>query len=91
MVWEGYLINEYPTLIGYLESGTYLIDNNLVENSIHVPVVGRRYEENVVLWSYGLGVRVFAGVSGAAGLVTFSRPTACTLLTAYPRLANQGA
>ena len=30
VVWEGYLINEYPTLIGYLESGTYLIDNNLV-------------------------------------------------------------
>lgn len=37
-----YLINEYPALIGYLESGTYLIDNNLVENSIRVPAVGRR-------------------------------------------------
>ena len=37
-----YLSNEYPALIGYLESGTYLIDNNLVENSIRVPAVGRR-------------------------------------------------
>ena len=38
----GYLINEYPALIGYLESGRYQIDNNLVENSIRVPAVGRR-------------------------------------------------
>ena len=37
-----YLIHEYPALVGYLESGTYLIDNNLVENSIRVPAVGRR-------------------------------------------------
>jgi transposase len=37
-----YLINEYPALIGYLESATYCIDNNLVENSIRVPAVGRR-------------------------------------------------
>jgi transposase len=37
-----YLLNEYPALIGYLESGTFLIDNNLVENSIRVPAVGRR-------------------------------------------------
>lgn len=37
-----YLINEYEALIGYLESGTYWIDNNLVENSIRVPAVGRR-------------------------------------------------
>lgn len=37
-----YLINEYPALIGYLESGHYLIDNNLVENAIRIPAVGRR-------------------------------------------------
>jgi transposase len=37
-----YLINEYQALIGYLESGTYQIDNNLVENSVRVPAVGRR-------------------------------------------------
>jgi transposase len=37
-----YLINEYKALIGYLESGTYQIDNNLVENSVRVPAVGRR-------------------------------------------------
>lgn len=37
-----YLINEYPALIGYLKSGTYCIDNNLVENSIRIPAVGRR-------------------------------------------------
>lgn len=37
-----YLINEYQALIGYLQSGHYEIDNNLVENSIRVPAVGRR-------------------------------------------------
>ena len=37
-----YLINEYQALIGYLESGVYQIDNNLVENSVRVPAVGRR-------------------------------------------------
>jgi transposase len=37
-----YLINEYEALIGYLKSGQYEIDNNLVENSIRVPAVGRR-------------------------------------------------
>lgn len=37
-----YLINEYKALIGYLESGAYQIDNNLVENSVRVPAVGRR-------------------------------------------------
>lgn len=37
-----YLINEYQALIGYLQCGTYLIDNNLVENSVRVPAVGRR-------------------------------------------------
>ena len=37
-----YLINEYQALLGYLESGTYQIDNNLVENSVRVPAVGRR-------------------------------------------------
>jgi len=37
-----YLINEYEALIGHLKSGHYEIDNNLVENSIRVPAVGRR-------------------------------------------------
>ena len=37
-----YLLNEYDALPGYLKSGTYQIDNNLVENSIRVPAVGRR-------------------------------------------------
>jgi transposase len=37
-----YLIKEYTALIGYLQSGRYEIDNNLVENSIRVPAVGRR-------------------------------------------------
>lgn len=37
-----YLLNEYEALTGYLQSGHYLIDNNLVENSIRVPAVGRR-------------------------------------------------
>lgn len=37
-----YLLNEYTALTGYLQSGTYEIDNNLVENSIRVPAVGRR-------------------------------------------------
>ncbi len=37
-----YFLNEYEALTGYLQSGTYRIDNNLVENSIRVPAVGRR-------------------------------------------------
>jgi transposase len=37
-----YLINEYPTLIGYLADPNHRIDNNLVENSIRAPAVGRR-------------------------------------------------
>jgi len=37
-----YFLNEYQALTGYLKSGTYQIDNNLVENSIRVPAVGRR-------------------------------------------------
>ncbi|HYT91886.1 MAG TPA: IS66 family transposase [Gemmataceae bacterium] len=37
-----YFLNEYDALTGYLKSGTYEIDNNLVENSIRVPAVGRR-------------------------------------------------
>jgi transposase len=37
-----YLLNEYEALTGYLKSGAYMIDNNLVENSIRVPAVGRR-------------------------------------------------
>ncbi len=37
-----YFLNEYDALTGYLKSGTFLIDNNLVENSIRVPAVGRR-------------------------------------------------
>ena len=37
-----YLLNEYTALTGYLQSGAYEIDNNLVENSIRVPAVGRR-------------------------------------------------
>ena len=37
-----YFLNEYEALIGYLQSGVYEIDNNLVENSIRVPAVGRR-------------------------------------------------
>lgn len=37
-----YLLNEYQALTGYLQDGTYQIDNNLVENSIRSPAVGRR-------------------------------------------------
>lgn len=37
-----YLLNEYEALLGYLQSGLYAIDNNLVENSIRGPAVGRR-------------------------------------------------
>jgi transposase len=37
-----YLLNEYEALIGYLQSPAYEIDNNLVENSIRGPAVGRR-------------------------------------------------
>ncbi len=37
-----YLVNEYQALIGYLADSRYRIDNNLIENSIRVPAVGRR-------------------------------------------------
>lgn len=37
-----YLLNEYEALIGYLQCPAYEVDNNLVENSIRVPAVGRR-------------------------------------------------
>lgn len=37
-----YLVNEYQALTGYLANPSYRIDNNLVENSIRVPAVGRR-------------------------------------------------
>ena len=37
-----YLVNEYQALIGYLADPSHRIDNNLVENSIRVPAVGRR-------------------------------------------------
>ena len=37
-----YFLNEYEALTGYLKSGTFQIDNNLIENSIRVPAVGRR-------------------------------------------------
>jgi transposase len=37
-----YLLNEYEALTGYLESGRYEMDNNLVENAIRGPAVGRR-------------------------------------------------
>ena len=37
-----YLLNEYTALTGYLDDGDHLIDNNLVENSIRIPAVGRR-------------------------------------------------
>jgi transposase len=38
----GYLLNEYPALTAYLESGRWEIDNNLVENSIRPVAVGRK-------------------------------------------------
>jgi hypothetical protein len=37
-----YFLNEYTALVGYLKNGLFEIDNNLVENSIRSPVVGRR-------------------------------------------------
>jgi hypothetical protein len=37
-----YLLNEYEALIGYLKSPVYAVDNNLVENSIRGPAIGRR-------------------------------------------------
>lgn len=37
-----YFLNEYTAAVGYLREGRYLIDNNLVENDIRAPVVGRK-------------------------------------------------
>jgi transposase len=37
-----YFLNEYHALIGYLDDGTFEIDNNLVENAIRPAAVGRK-------------------------------------------------
>ena len=37
-----YFLNEYTAAVGYLRDGRYLIDNNLVENDVRSPAVGRR-------------------------------------------------
>jgi transposase len=37
-----YFINEYQALVGYLKNGVWEIDNNLIENSIRGPVVGKK-------------------------------------------------
>lgn len=37
-----YLNNQWPRLIGYLEDGDYLIDNNRVVNAIRPFVIGRK-------------------------------------------------
>jgi transposase len=37
-----YFLNEYTALVGYLRDGRFLIDNNLVENDVRPPAVGRR-------------------------------------------------
>lgn len=38
----GYLHNQWPNLIGYVENGTYPIDNNAAENAIRPFVIGRK-------------------------------------------------
>jgi len=38
----GYLHNQWPKLIGYIEDGQYPIDNNPVENAIRPFVIGRK-------------------------------------------------
>jgi len=37
-----YFLNEYTAAVGYLREGRFLPDNNLVENDVRVPAVGRR-------------------------------------------------
>ena len=37
-----YFLNEYTATVGYLREGRFLPDNNLVENDVRVPVVGRK-------------------------------------------------
>ncbi len=37
-----YFLNEYTAAVGYLREGRFLPDNNLVENDVRVPVVGRK-------------------------------------------------
>jgi len=38
----GYLYNQWPNLIGYVENGNYPIDNNAAENAIRPFVIGRK-------------------------------------------------
>ncbi len=37
-----YFLNEYTAAVGYLREGRFLPDNNLVENDVRAPVVGRK-------------------------------------------------
>ena len=37
-----YLLDDYDALVGYLADGRYLIDNNVIENSIRPTAVGRK-------------------------------------------------
>jgi transposase len=37
-----YFLNEYQALVGYLKNGLFEIDNNLIENSIRSPVIGKK-------------------------------------------------
>jgi transposase len=37
-----YFINEYQALVGYLKNGLFELDNNLIENSIRGPVIGKK-------------------------------------------------
>ena len=43
-----YFLNEYQALVGYLKNGLFELDNNLIENSIRGPVIGKNYAENSV-------------------------------------------
>ncbi|MFT5085172.1 MAG: transposase [Lentisphaeria bacterium] len=45
----GYLKNQWPGLIRYLEDGSYPIDNNLEENEIRPFTVGRNYAHNLIM------------------------------------------
>ena len=38
----GYLSNQWPRLVGYIDDGSYPIDNNRAENSIRPFVIGRK-------------------------------------------------
>ena len=72
-----YLHNQWQPLIGYLDDGTYPIDNNLAENAIRPFAVGRKN---------GLFVNSQAGAKASANLYSLIQTAKANGLNPYDYL-----